>query len=251
MKEKPIAVFTALRWEGEAVLSALNGVSRSGERVWRGYTGEQEVLVIVGGIGPRRAQRAVESFTTTPLRAVISAGCAGALRAGPRGGELTVAPEVRMYQQGALQSFPVDMDLLRVAKAASRQAGLFTVDGPLFTSAQVLFTPQEKERCGQQTEAVAVEMESGVHAAFAWHLGLPFLVLRVILDSMDMVIPKIKGLTTPEGEVRSLRAVTHLLAHPQHLSALWHLKSSRTRAATTLRQLFASFFPSLSKTTAC
>jgi hypothetical protein len=150
-----------------------------------------------------------------------------------------------MYQQSAVQSFPVNMDLLRVAKAAAVQAGLFTVEGPLFTSARILFTPQEKEQCGQETGAVAVEMESGVHAAFARRLGLPFLVLRVILDPVDMTIPEIRGLTTPEGEVRSLRAVTHLLAHPQHLSALWRLKSSRTRAGTTLRQLFASFFSSL------
>lgn len=247
MKEKPIAVFTALRWEGEAVLDTLTGVSRAGERVWRGYAGEQEVLTITGGIGPRRAQRAVESFAATPLRAVISAGCAGALRAGLRSGELVLAQEVRMYQQGAMQSFPVDVDLLRVAKAAAVQAGLFTVEGPLFTSAQVLFTPQEKERCGQETEAVAVEMESGVHAAFAQRLGLPLLVLRVILDPVDMAIPEIRGLTTPEGEIRPLRAVTHLLAHPQHLPALWRLKSSRTRARTALRHLLTSFFPLLTR----
>jgi hypothetical protein len=150
-----------------------------------------------------------------------------------------------MYRQGnrnALQSFPVDADLLRVAKAAAVQAGLLTIEGPLFTSTQVLFTPQEKERCGQETEAVAVEMESGVHAAFARQLGLPFLVLRVILDPVDMAIPEIRGLTTPEGEIRPLRAVTHLFTHPQHLSALWRLKSSRARAETALRRLFISFF---------
>ncbi len=247
-KEKPLAVFTALRWEGKAVLDVLIGVDRIGERVWRGYAGEQEVLVITGGIGPRRAQKAVDAFAATPLRAVISAGCAGALRAGPEGGELVLAQEVRMYGQDnreALQSFPVGADLLRVAKAAAVQAGLSTIEGPLFTSAQVLFTPQEQERCGQETEAVAVEMESGIHAAFAQHLELPFLVLRVILDPVDLGIPKIRGLTTPEGEVRPLRAVTHLLTHPQHFSAFRRLKSSRARAGTALRQLFASFFPLL------
>ena len=43
-------------------------------------------------------------------------------------------------------------------------------------------------------------MESGVHAAFATERKLPFLVLRVILDSVDMVIPPMKGVTTAEGK---------------------------------------------------
>jgi hypothetical protein len=85
-------------------------------------------------------------------------------------------------------------------------------------------------------------MESGVHAAFAAERQLPFLAMRVILDGVDMTIPAVAGLTTPDGEVRYLRAVTYLAAHPQHFSALMAIKRARETAARSLARLCQELF---------
>src|SRR5713101_593547 len=79
LESAPIAVFTALAWESAAVRAVLRQVRREGERVWRGSAGRREVLVITGGIGPRRTRQTLEQFAEVPFAAVLSVGCAGAL----------------------------------------------------------------------------------------------------------------------------------------------------------------------------
>ena len=245
----PIAVFTALAWESAAVRSVLRQVKRVDERVWRGSTGVREVLVITGGLGLRRTRQIVEQFATTPFSAVLSIGCAGALVPGLVTGQLILAPDIRLQpakDAEQLQQFPVDARLLAEMRTAATRVGVLMADGSLFTSPNVLFTAEEKAREGERTGAIAVEMESGVHAEFAAQRGLPFLVVRVILDGVDMTIPAIAGLTTPEGGVRYVRAATYLATHPHHLSILLALKRARGAAAHAISRLCQALFSQLS-----
>jgi len=242
----PLVVFTALAWESVAVRAVLRQVKREAEGVWHGSTGKREVVVVTGGIGPRRTRQSLERFTAVPFTAVLSVGCAGALVPGLTTGQLILAPDVRMLSADArLDRFPVDPDLLAHARTAASHAAVAIAEGPLFTSAQVLFTPEDKARQGEATGAIAVEMESGVHAAFATARGLPFLVLRVILDPVGMALPVLKGFTTPEGGVRPFKAVSYVVTHPHHLPTLLALKRSRAVAAQTLSRLCRALFPLL------
>ena len=244
----PIAVFTALAWESAAVRAVLRQVKREAEWVWHGSAGRRAVLVVTGGIGPRRTRQTLERFADIPLAAVLSIGCAGALIPGLATGQLILAPDVRMLSTEAqLAHFPVDPELLAHARIAASRAAVPVAEGPLLTSTRVLFTPEDKAQQGEATGAVAVEMESGVHASFASARGLPFLVLRVILDPVGMALPVIKGLTTPEGDVRPLKAMTHVMTHPHHLPALLALKRSRAVAAQTLSRLCHELFPLLER----
>ncbi len=245
MNEKPLVVLTALHWEGKAVLASLDRTARRGKGVWEGYWEGQRVWVVVGGIGPRRAKRAADALASVPLQAMVSAGCAGALAMGVAAGTLVLSQEVRMYEEGVLRSFAANPNLLQVAEVAAARAKIPVVRGAVFTSPEVLFTPEEKKLWGQRTGAVAVEMESGVHAAFAQRRNLPFVALRIILDPAHRTIPQISGFTTPAGEARPLKTFSHLIAHPQHLFDLWYLKRCRARTEAALRQLFAAFLPLL------
>lgn len=248
--DAPIAIFTALSWESAAVRSVLRQVRREQERVWRGVAGNREVIVVTGGIGPRRTQRTLEQFLQTPFSAVFSIGCAGALVPGLTMGQLVLAPEVSMHEMNEemrsdetrLQRYPVDPQLLSYTRTAAAKVGVPTADGSLFTSPKILFTPEEKAQRGRETGAIAVEMESGVHAAFAARRGLPFLVLRVILDGVDMRLPVLKGLTTPDGDVRAFKAAMYVATHPHDLPALLALKRSRTAAAQALARTCSALF---------
>lgn len=246
----PIAIFTALSWENAAVRSVLRQVRREQERVWRGVAGNREVIVVTGGIGPRRTQHTLDQFIAMPFSAVFSIGCAGALVPRLMTGQLVIAPDVAMHamneemrsDETRLQRFLVDPQLLSYTRTAAAKAGVPTADGSLFTSPKILFTPEEKAQRGQETGAIAVEMESGVHAAFAAKRGLPFLVLRVILDGVDMRLPMVKGLTTRDGDVRAFKAAMHVATHPHHLPALLALKRSRAAAAHALGRLCSALF---------
>ncbi len=245
---RPIIVFTALAWESAAVRSVLRQVRREGEGVWRGSSGQRDILVVTGGIGLRRARQTVQEFADTPLAAVLSVGCAGALIPGLTTGQLVLAPTVRMCAKeadGPLDTFGVDPRLLGAAQQAARQAGIETWEGGIVTSPRVLLTQQEKEQRGRETDCIAVEMESGVHAAFAAQRRLPFLVLRVILDSVDMAIPPMKGVTTAQGKIRLSKAATHIATHPHHLPFFVRLQHCRKRAAETISRVCRTFFPRL------
>lgn len=247
-EEPSIVIFTALAWESAAVRATLRQVRREDERVWRGVLGKRTALVVTGGIGPRRTQQVLERFTDIPLGMVLSVGCAGALIPGLTTGHLILAPDVCMWSGEAedrLDRFPVDVRLLACARAAAAQAVIPVAEGSLFTSSRVLFTAEEKSRQGNITGAIAVEMETGVHAAFAATRGIPFLAVRIVLDSVGMALPVMKGMITPEGAVRPLKAVSHLMSHPQHLSALLVLKRCRATASQALTRLCRSLFPLL------
>lgn len=249
-EEPPIAIFTALSWESAAVRSVLRHVRREQERMWRGVAGNRDVLVVTGGIGPRRTQQTLDQFEQSPFSAVWSVGCAGALVPGLTTGQLVLAPEVCMHERDGetrpgetlLNHFSIDPQLFAYTRAAAVKARVPTAEGSLYTSPKILFTPEDKAQRGRETGAIAVEMESGVHAAFAAAQGVPFLVLRVILDGVDMRLPAVKGLTTPEGDVRAFKAAMHVVTHPHHLPALLALKRSRTIAAQALSRLCHSLF---------
>jgi nucleoside phosphorylase len=244
----PVGVFTALAWESVAVRSVLKRVTKIEEHVWRGFAGDQEFRIITGGIGPRRTRQTVERFATTPFSAVLSVGCAGALVPGLTTGQLILASDIRLQptkEDDRLELLSVDATLLARTRTAADRSQISVANGPLFTSPKVLFTPEEKAAQGVRTGAIAVEMESGVHASFAAERGLPFLVLRIILDGVDMTIPAVAGLTTPEGEVRPLRAAAYVATHPHHLPALLAIKRAREAAARTISRLCRELLPQL------
>jgi len=149
--------------------------------------------------------------------------------------------------EAQLERFPLDVRLLAYARAAASQAAIPAAEGPLFTSASVLFTPEDKAQQGKATGAIAVEMESGVYAAFAAARGLPFLALRVIFDPVDMTLPAVTGLTTPEGDVRLLKAAAYVATHPHHFPVLLALQRAQTAAAQALTRLCQALFPLLTE----
>ncbi len=245
---QPIVVFTALAWESAAVRSVLREVRREGAGVWRGSSGRQDILIVTGGMGPRQARQTVKEFTNRPLSAVLSIGCAGALIPELTAGQLVLAPALRMYAEepaGQFDTFGADSRLFRAAQDAAQQAGVETMEGGIVTSPCVLFTRQQKEKRRRETGCIAVEMESGVHAAFAAERTLPFLALRVILDSVDMGIPPVKGFTTVEGKIRLSKAMAYIAAHPRHLAFFVRLQQCRKRAAETISGVCRTFFPRL------
>ena len=244
----PLAVFTALSWESAAVRAALHRPRREDKRVWRGMAGRREVVVMTGGIGPRRTRSALERFHDTPLSAVVSVGCAGALRADLMSGQLVLAPDVQMYTADSptqLKRFPTHPDFLNQTRAGAARAGISVADGPLFSSPRMLLSSQEKAHYGRLTQAIAVEMESGVHAMFAQDRELPFLPLRVILDPLGMSLPALTGLTTPEGDTRPLKAASLMLTQPGSLPILFSLGRVRTTATQTITRLCRVLLPVL------
>jgi adenosylhomocysteine nucleosidase len=109
------------------------------------------------------------------------------------------------------------------------------VRGPLLTSASAIGSPAEKQTAWRETGAVAVDMESAAVAAMAAEHDLPFICVRVVIDTAHDVVPAAVVRASSEGRVRIGGLVAGLAAAPAELLDLWRLAKRYRSAMRALR----------------
>jgi hopanoid-associated phosphorylase len=188
--------------------------------------------VLVSGMGAARAAAAAQLFIQSGTDLLISWGTAGALEPGLQAGDLVMAETVT---EGASR-FECDPRWL----AALRRHWPFTPadlhSGCLLSVARPLLTPVEKAEARKTTGAVAADMESGAIAAAARQAGIPFLVIRVIIDPAARAIPPLAlQIADSYGQPQIWPLLKGLTRQPAALPALIALARDFKRAQAGLR----------------
>ena len=175
---------------------------------------------MVGGGDPARLRRMLDG-AAEGATAVLSFGIAGGLDTGLEPGALVVATRVRA-PGGA---WPADMAWSSALVRASG-ARLGVVAG----ANAVVSAPGAKRSLRLMTDALVVDMESAVAAAFAASRGLPFAVLRAVADTAEEVLPRAAAVgLSRTGRPAPGRVAMALLRRPNELPALVQVaKRSRT-----------------------
>ena len=107
----------------------------------------------------------------------------------------------------------------------------------------IIHRPAEKAGLHAQSGAGAVDLESGVLAAIAAGLGVPFLVLRVILDGAGDALPRSAArMLTPAGGTRLLPTLLTMVRSP---AAFARLLRRHRRAARGLQHALAAAWPEI------
>lgn len=155
-------------------------------RIFRGAPGLQ---VLCGA-----AQRDMLSgLAAHDCRAIVSAGCAGALAPDLRIGALVMANSV-VVPDGELHVPPLDWRAAVVGQAQAQARRFFSA--PTEQAA----TPREKEALYLKFGAHVVDEESWAVAQVARARGLPWLVLRAISDAADQtILPDDDKAQRPDG----------------------------------------------------
>lgn len=178
---------------------------------WRCRHGEREFLLAETGIGRLQLLDTLERLRTVhPPRQAILAGFSGALAEGWNVGDLV--PE-----------YP----------------------GALATCERPVCTPARKLQLGQESGAVAVDMESSHFIAWCEENGVPWRCVRAISDDVHTTLaPEIFDLMEG-GRVSFGRLVKHLVRQPRLIGELWRLGRATDSAARSLAgALFQAPFPS-------
>jgi adenosylhomocysteine nucleosidase len=206
-------------------------------------------LLIRTGIGPDKAR----SFTRKILEkelydVVISTGFAGALSSLPIG-SLVIGHEVLVCQSEDVVS---DSGLQRIAchpdwvQASLNMplSGPYPLQGGRFvTINRVLTHASQKQTLGQQTGAVAVDMESGAIGQVVQEFGIPFFIVRAISDSVDEDLPMDFNLfLKPKGWIGGVRQI---LSTPQCWKGFFRLYRNSKQAGLQLSKFFEKFFCTL------
>jgi nucleoside phosphorylase len=183
----PLALVAALEDEIRTLRSRLSGRVRrpaAAGLLTTGTWGKLPLLLVRTGMGPGAMARAINETRKNfaPALALL-VGYSGAALADLRPGHLVIATSVIETSRGL--SFSVAPELAARAEALRRQTGLPGRCGPLATVARPALTPQEKAAVFGAHQALAVDLESAAFAGACQTWGLPFLVVRAILDPLE------------------------------------------------------------------
>jgi adenosylhomocysteine nucleosidase len=149
-------------------------------------------LLRVSGVGGDNAARAARELVAAGVDALLSWGVAGALDPALGCGAVLLPAEV-LRPASAGKPLPVQRFATcrtwreRVAAALQPHAPVAT--GALLTSALPVAAAELKTRLFKDTGAAAVDMESAAVAQVAAEHELPFITLRVVLDSASVSLP--------------------------------------------------------------
>jgi adenosylhomocysteine nucleosidase len=184
-------------------------------------------LLAVSGMGGARAAIAARSLVEAGALALMSFGLAGGLDPTLSAGTVVLPSEV-ISRGGARFSTSTDWrEQLSAAIAKQRPVAA----GTLLSSAAAIGTVADKAAAFRETGAVAVDLESLAVAEVSAAHNLPFIAVRVIVDSAADVLPRAVMAASRGGQVNFRRLIGGLAVAPLDVIALIRLARAY-RAAT-------------------
>jgi adenosylhomocysteine nucleosidase len=187
-------------------------------------------LLVVSGIGGVAAAQAAEALVTAGATALVSWGVAGGLDPALRAGTILLPAEVVSSEGVPHPTAHEWRERVRVALVAQRpQSG-----GRLLSSARIIETAAEKSAAFHRTGAAAVDMESLAIAEVAAARGVPFLAVRVIIDTATDVLPRAVTAASHSGRVQIWRLLRAIVVAPRDLAGLFRLARRYAAARRSL-----------------
>jgi adenosylhomocysteine nucleosidase len=205
---------------------------------FRTIVGGRDIAFVATGIGLRRAReaarRALSAFPEASL--VIGTGVAGALSRGLKAGDIVIADRVIRARSDSAHPehiFPVAEREVEHCEHALASAGLACSTGAILTSGRVLADGPAKRLAKEQSGAIAVDMESAAIVFEATSRGVPFAVVRTIMDAADEEVlgPEIAD---QKGRIRPLTVAAYLASNPRAIAKIPALVRNLARATKSL-----------------
>jgi adenosylhomocysteine nucleosidase len=254
-----MAIITACAHEAALVRRRLHvqqHTTGTAGRVWRGVLQQQEVVLLQCGMGPERAAQGVLWLGQHyQLVGVLSVGFAGGLQAELRAGEALLVTHIgvegdmtRPASHAVDSRIRPDARLSHIAAMAVAQAAVMSHTGTLLSTSTVIAQAAAKQALGQQSGALAVDMESYSIGQMADQRHIPFAVLRTIFDAAHENMPfPVLACTTADGFLRPLPVVGYLACHPPLLGQLPHWWWASQVAGRHVQRWLEYFFLLLSQ----
>lgn len=165
--------------------------------LYKGKVFNKEVNLLVTGMGAVRMQRGLEeALDLVKPKVLLLTGYAGGASPLASAGSLVLAKEVFEVKGGpSLQS---DGALLELAQKVCEARNLNYQVGNLVTVDRVIANPHEKAAIGTSCEALGLEMEAFPFAGIAHQKNVPWLVVKSILDPLEMLLPSFEEYSVKE-----------------------------------------------------
>jgi len=236
-----ILIFCAFGAELEPIrarVHAEQALDIKGLKGCRGRIGDTQIALAASGIGMRRAhesaRRALDEMRNIDL--VILTGVAGALAGHLSIGDLVLADRLMTRDASGAQperTIEVPADHFETCSSALGASGIRYARGAIVTVKFPLATGAEKRLAGEQTGAIAVDMETAVIAFEAAARGIPFVAMRTIMDTVEHDLAG-ASLADENGKVRPLKAAATLIRNPAMVAGVIRLVRNLRQAADSM-----------------
>jgi adenosylhomocysteine nucleosidase len=230
MASKPLGIVCALPTEAKTLTRktiAIGTILPLSEGVW----------LTVSGMGARRAQEAARLLLEQGAGSLLSWGTAGALDDTLRVGDLLL-PQRILAMDGQEWSISSTWQELLYRKLAT---SITSHLGALAESNGVLRIPPQRRTLAASCGAIAVDMESVAIARYAHQNRAPFLTIRAVSDTTQMVLPEsLLKAVNPLGKLSRQDVLTEVILKPQDWLRIANLAKGLYAAKRTLRQVLNS-----------
>ena len=193
----------------------------------------------VVGVGPKRAGAAMSAALAKARRrpqAALMLGWAGAVEPDMETGELLLAANYALDSEDAPAIAP-DAAMLATAEAAAADARMPANRSHSLTVDHLIAEGWEREQLRHKYGVGSVNMEDHAVAAAAAAAGVPFLSVRVVLDTAEQRLPGY----LPKFSRGPNALFTEVLARPWRIPTLLRLKSQMELCRSVLTRFGMSY----------
>ena len=178
------------------------------------------------GVGPERAGASMTALledSHSSVEGVLVIGVAGGVDPELETGDLLLADRYALHDgaaQGAGQAIKPDTQMLQSAQQAALDLSVPIFNGASLTVDHLVAGPEEREKLRTQYQVHSVNMEDYRAAEAAQKAGVPFLSVRVVLDTASQRLPGyLPGLAKSPYKV-----LTNVLLMPWRIPTMLRLK---------------------------
>ena len=190
-------------------------------------------LLAVSGIGRAAAAAAANALVEAGASALMTFGMAGALDPALTPGSVVLARELISGDGARFQA----SSPWRARVAAALGPVRAVTEGNLLSSDRAIETPSDKAAAFHSSGAAAVDMESAAVAEVAARHNLPFIAVRVIVDTAADKLPRAVVAASRAGRVKFGRLIAGLVLAPGEIVSLIRLAQRYRVAMRTLRAI--------------
>jgi adenosylhomocysteine nucleosidase len=192
-------------------------------------------LLALSGIGRAAAAAAAQALIDAGVSALMTFGMAGGLDPALKPGSVVIPCELLASDGARYVANPAWREQVAAAISPLRAV----TEGNLLTSTHAIETPADKAAAFRATGAAAVDMESAAVAAIAAQHNLPFIAVRVIVDTAADMLPRAVVAASKAGRVRLARLIGGLILAPREIGSLVRLAQRYRIAMRSLRVIGA------------
>jgi adenosylhomocysteine nucleosidase len=224
-----VGIVAALATEARALSSSIGdrGVP---------FTLEDGTLLAVSGLGSVAAANSALALVNAGACALASFGLAGGLDPALVAGTIFLPTEIALTKGPTLQSARAWRERLAFALSERRPV----TQGRLLTSDEAIADVEAKAVAFRTTGAAAVDMESVAVAQIAATHGLPFLAVKVIVDTAQDALPKSVMAASDSGQLQLWRLIGALALAPRDVVGVIRLARRFRVAHRSLRAVAQS-----------